>query len=495
MLVDVIENYDEEKKKFLLDLREKIIKDLSLHNDTTKIISFLGKCGIISIDDQKQKIYIWVPNEFVKSQIKKFYQKKLNESIRQIYNINFSVGFYVYSKFQTWKHPLQTNIRKLLGVKQTSSTQNQKLDTKTKNNLENIFWVLFDPRYQFENFVVGSHNELAFSAANSIAQDPGKVYNPFFIYWDVGLGKTHLLQAIWNYVIKNHKEKVVVYLPTTKLIDEIVEAIRKNNLSKITKKLEEVDILILDDIQFLAGKDKTQEIFHNIFNDFHTKNKQIILSSDRPPKELNLLEARLRSRFSLWLVSDIKLPDYETRIAILQSKIKYKWENLESSFLEIIAKYVVDNVRELEGALNIILTRKNLLKKDELSENDIYNALDTLWYDVSSKEKQQAVIKNAGELNNKGTKSFNNLVEYIANYYDVSVSDIKWESRKKDVSTARQMLMYIAKNHYGWTLEKIGDYFGGKNHATVIYAIKNFDKTLKNNNWIYQDYQKIINEI
>ncbi|MBS8122183.1 Chromosomal replication initiator protein DnaA [Candidatus Vampirococcus lugosii] len=283
-------------------------------------------------------------------------------------------------------------------------------------------------------------------------------------------------------------------MPTSKLIDEIVENIRKNTINNLTKKLDEVDVLILDDIQFLAGKDKTQEIFHNIFNDFYSKKKQIVLSSDRPPKELDLLEARLRSRFGIGLVTDIKKPDFETRMAIINSKLREKSEYLEYEYIEIIAKYVKDNVREIEGAVNIMLTRKNLLGQD-LTEKDIYDGLEILGYNVGKESLQDAKIKDADTMNNKSYKSFAKILEYIANYYSISISDIKGNSRKKEVSVARQMLMYIAKKHYGWTLEKIGTYFGGKNHATVIYAIKNFEKLLKSNTTIYNDYHIIIQDL
>lgn len=492
MLLDIVDEYDSLKIEFLLNLWEKSIIKLATIEDTKKIVSFLNRWWIIWIDDKKQIIYVWIPNEFILLQARKFFKKSMNITIKEIYNINFSVEFVVYEKFQSWRHKLQKDLSKILWIKKTNWNCN--IDEKTKDKLQSHFWILFDPRYKFDNFIVWSNNQLAYSAAISIAENPGKVHNPFFIYWDVWLWKTHLLQAIGNYTIEKNKEKVVVYLPTSNLIDEIVLNIRKNTLSNLMKKLEEVDILILDDIQFLAWKDKTQEIFHNIFNDFHMKQKQIILSSDRPPKELDLLEARLRSRFSLWLITDIKKPDFETRMAIIISKLREKSEELDWEFVDIIAKYVNDNVREIEWAINIILTRKNLLWK-ELVENDIYEALETLWYRINWDSKIDAKINSADDMNTKSLKSFWNIVEYIWNYYWISVIDIKWENRKKEVSTARQMLMYIAKKHYWWTLEKIWLYFWWKNHATVIYAINNFEKLLKNNKKIYNDYHIIINDV
>ncbi|UFX83447.1 chromosomal replication initiator protein DnaA [Candidatus Absconditicoccus praedator] len=493
MLVDTVENYDTQKVEFLKNLREKTIKNISTREDPKKIYSFLGKCGILSIEEKTKEIYIGVPNEFIQSQVKKFFKKELEASIQEVYSDGFKIKIAVYSKFQSGKHKLQINIQKILGTNNKKNTPPENIDKKTKEKLKNFFGILFDQRYKFENFVVGGSNQLAYSASKKISESPGKVYNPFFIYGDVGLGKTHLLQAIGNYIMKTQNEKTIVYLPSTKLIDEIVEAIRKNTLSNLMKKLEQVDVLIIDDIQFLANKEKTQEIFHNIFNDFHINQKQIIISSDRPPKELDLLEARLKSRFALGLVTDVKKPDFETRLAIIHSKLREKGEQLDQSLCETLAKNIQDNIREIEGAINLIMTRKNLLEQ-EIGEKDIFEALQTLGYNIDKSEQQQVNIINAENKNTKNTKSFGKIVEYVSNYYDIGIFDIKGESRKKEVSMARQMLMYIAKEHFGWTLEKIGDYFGGKNHATVIYAINNFKKLLKNNKQAYNDYQNIIQD-
>lgn len=493
MLVDMIEEYSKEKKEFLVDLWQKTLQHLTIDNDPKKIISFLSKCWIISIDEKEKVVYFGVPNEFVLSQVQKFFKKPLATCIQQVYNENFKVKFEVYEKFQTGKHALQINVKTILGV---IEKKQQELDPVTKEKLSDFFWNLFDPKFRFDNFVVWSNSQLAYSACQQVSENPGIVYNPLFVYWDVGLWKTHVLQAVWNYIMDHHKEKVIVYLPTTKLIDEIIEAIRKNKLSSIYKKFEEVDVLILDDIQFLADKDKTQEIFHNIFNDFHSKKKQIILSSDRPPKDLNWLEARLRSRFAIWLVCDIKKPDFETRFAILKAKLREKGEELDRDFLEIIAKHLKDTVREIEGIVNLLITKKKLLGRD-IQLEDVYDSLETTGYNVQKDNAKvdSSAIDIANQKNVRSKDNFGKIVDYISNYYNVSVYDLKWDSRKKEVSLWRQMLMYIAKKQFDWTLEKIWDYFWGKNHATVIYAINNFEKLMKHNKKLWQDLQIILNEV
>ena len=312
---------DKAKLEFLKSLWDKYIEKLSSVEDIKKIKSLLQNVAIIDIDEKKKKVVIGAPNEFMLLQVKKFFKPLLEEITKELYNPAFGVSLKVDPSLNDKKNPLLTDLKKII---KTQQKEVPILDQQTKKILTDYFGILFNPKYRFENFIVGANNQLAFSAAQAVAQKPGQVYNPLFIYGDVGLGKTHLLQAIGNYVLKNHPDKTIVYLPTTKFIDKIIEAIKGNKLSSLIKKLEGLDILILDDIQFLAEKEKTQEIFHNIFNELYLKRKQIILSSDRPPRDLSSLEARLRSRFAMGLVVDIKPPDFETRIAILKQKLAEK---------------------------------------------------------------------------------------------------------------------------------------------------------------------------
>ena len=280
------------------------------------------------------------------------------------------------------------------------------------------------------------------------------------------------------------------------------------------EKLEQIDVLMLDDIQFLAGKTKTQEIFHNIFNDFYAKHKQIVITSDQAPKELTLLETRLQSRFALGLVADIKAPDMETRIAILETKCKKKGEQLDTQHLQLIAQIVDTNVRELEWALNIVLMKKQLLK-DNLTEKDIIESLATLGFKTqehtttdsyplpttrneeclgeglgvrvwSQTQKKQQHTKHTSQ-----SSSLSTIIDNIARYYDIEPQAIIGNDRRKEVSFARQMAMYIAKTQFNRTLQKIGNYFWGKNHASVIYAIKIFEKHLKEN----PETRKIIEQV
>jgi len=490
MLFDVIENYDEKKIEFLKNLWEKMIEKLLLEEDKKKVLSFLNKAWVIWIDEKSQKVYIWLSNEFFVTQVKKIFQKPLNKIVKQIYNPSFSVAFTVFDKFQSWRHPLQVNLSKF--VKNVEKQEKKQVNNWKKTDILQHFSInKFDHSYRFDTFVVWRNNQLAYSASHAVAENPWKVHNPLFIYGWVGLGKTHLLQAIWNYIKEHFPDKVILYMQTTNLIDDIVESIRKNKVTSFVKLFKDIDVIMFDDIQFLADKERTQEIFHNIFNEFYEAKKQIVLTSDRPPKELVTLEARLRSRFAWWFVVDIKQPDLETRIAILQKKLIEKWEDMmDMKYLEVIAKAITNNVRELEWALNVLISRRKMFW--ELTEADVYDTLETLWYKKS--KINEITPEVAFRHNTKSVKNFNEVVEYVANYYDLPVSEIKWKSRKKEISVARQMLMQIAKKYFNWTLEKIWDYFWGKNHASVLYSINTFERLLKNDKKIYNDYMIILEE-
>ena len=483
MLLDIVNQYDSEKKQYLKDLRTQVILQLSTQQDHKKIVAFLSKAWIINIEDNEKKVYIWFSNDFVMTQAKKIFKKSLTEAIQAVYNPQFSIEFIIYPPFSNGSD-LLINLASLLNIKETEKKKAEPMWKSLKSELNDYFGILFDPSFRFDNFIAWANNQFAFSAAKAVAENPWTAYNPLFIYWNVGLWKTHLMQAIWNDIISNNPDKVIIYLPATKLVDEIVWALQHNKMSTLMRKFDDVDALLIDDIQFLADKDKTQEIFHNIFNDFQSKKKQIIISSDRPPKELLHIEPRLKTRFALGLVADIHAPDYETRIAILQSKLEIKQESIDSELLSIVAQHITSNVRELEWALNILLTRKKL-SWNEISEDDVYACLQTLGYST----QHHMSTFDAVNQNSKSTKSFDTIVEMVANYYSISVAELKSDSRKKEITTARQILMLIAKKYFRRTLEKIWMYFGWKNHATAIYAISNIEKKLKSDKDIQQDYQ------
>ena len=482
MLIDVVKSYDKEKKDFLLWIWEQTVINLATQCDVKKIFSFLKKVWIVNIDEQEKAVYIWVPNEFIMAQVKKYLWKQIKASVKNVYNEQFDVKFVIYEPFNNW-WDLTADLEKILKVKEKNITPSKSNPAKVAVGLWQEFGILFDPSFTFDNFIAGSSNSFAYSAAKAVADNPGSAYNPLFLYGGVWLWKTHLMQAIWNQIISNSSEINVTYLPTSKLIDEIVSAIKKNNLPWFLSKFDNVDVLMVDDIQFLAGKDKTQEVFHNIFNDFQSKKKQIVISGDRPPRELTNLEPRLTSRCSSWLIVDIKSPDFETRIAILQAELDAKWDEMDYDALELIAKYVVNNVRELKWILLSLLSMKKLCWS-ELTCDFVNKYLKDAGYTTDFDGENAKNIPH----NWRGVESFSSIVDFVCAYYDIPVNEIKSDSRKKDIAIARQLLMLIARDHFDWTLKKIWDFFGWKDHASVIYATDTIKKKLKVDKNIAHDY-------
>lgn len=491
MLFETNHTYTPEQITALNTIWTEIIQHLSLHHDHKIILWFLNNCGVISVEDKQKKIEIGIPNEFVLGQVKKFFSKTLKSAIQSTYNQQFSYDFIIFEPFQSKiRNPLQVDIRKLLKI--TPSTL-AKQETPTQQAVPQLsFGYALQTQLTFDTIISWAHIEFALSAARAVADEPGKVYNPLFIYGHVGLGKTHLLNAIGNSIRKHHANQNIVFLPTTQLIDLIVNAIRKNKLNTLLSDFKKIDVLLLDDVQFLGDKDKTQEIFLNIFNEMQGAGKQIVLTSDRAPRELNSIEARLKSRFWLGLVCDITDPDFETRLAILQSKVALKGEHIDNEHLQILAKNISSNVRELEGAINIILTKKHL-SKQETTQETIHDCLRTLGYRIQG--EKSVSLEEMNSLNTRSLMNFWTIVEYVAAYYNLSIEDLKSDRRTRDISLARQMLMVIAKLKFQRTFEKIGNYFWGKNHAAVIYAVKQFPKKLKADPALNHDYTLVLEQV
>src|SRR5699024_5628103 len=325
----------------------------------------------------------------------------------------------------------------------------QKLNAPT-NNAQSMQQML-NPKYTFDTFVVGAANRFAHAAALAVAEAPAKSYNPLFIYGGVGLGKTHLMHAIGHYVREYHPELKVIYLSSEKFTNEFINAIMDNKAENFRNKYRNVDILLVDDIQFLAGKESTQEEFFHTFNTLHEENKQIIISSDRPPKEIPTLEERLRSRFEWGLITDISPPDLETRTAILSKKAKAEGlQDIPNEVMLYIANQIDTNIRELEGALIRVIAYSSLINKD----------IDT----PLAAEALKDIIPN-----NRPKKITVKLIqEYIGEKYQVTVNEFISKKRTKAIAFPRQIAMYLCRELTDMSLPKIGQDFGGRDHTTVI---------------------------
>ena len=315
-----------------------------------------------------------------------------------------------------------------------------------------------NPKYTFDTFVTGKSNQLAHAASVSVAENPGHGYNPLFLYGGVGLGKTHLMHAIGHRILANHPEMRVLYVSSEKFTNELINSIRDGHPEKFRDKYRTIDVLMVDDIQFISGKTSTQEEFFHTFNTLHDAGKQIILSSDRPPKEVEKLEDRLRSRFEWGLITDIQAPDLETRIAILRKKAMVDHLDVPNDVMFSIANRIDTNIRELEGALTRVVAYASLMRQPITTELAV-QALKDLFPDSGSKEVTLEVIQ-----------------EIVASYFQIQVSDLHSKKRSRSIAFPRQVAMYLCRELTESSLPAIGQFFGGRDHTTVLHA---YDKIVK----------------
>ena len=328
-----------------------------------------------------------------------------------------------------------------------------------------------NPKYTFDTFVVGANNNLAHAASLAVAESPGEIYNPLFIYGGVGLGKTHLMHSIANFILKNNPKAKILYVTSEKFTNELIDAIRnKNNITttEFREKYRNNDVLLIDDIQFIIGKESTQEEFFHTFNTLYESKKQIIISSDKPPKEIETLEERLRSRFEWGLTVDIQSPDYETRMAILRKKEEMEGYNIDNEVIKYIATNIKSNIRELEGALTKIVALSRLNKCDitlGLAEEALK--------DIISPNAQREVTPNL-------------IIQVVSDHFGITPLDISSQKRTKEIVYPRQIVMYLCRNMTETPLQSIGRILGGRDHTTIIHgsekiaADMNKDENLKN---------------
>lgn len=342
-----------------------------------------------------------------------------------------------------------------------------------QNDQQDISPGMLNPKYTFDTFVIGSGNRFAHAASLAVAEAPAKAYNPFFIYGGVGLGKTHLMHAIGHYVLEHNPNAKVVYLSSEKFTNEFINSIRDNKTIDFRNKYRNVDVLLIDDIQFLAGKESTQEEFFHTFNTLHEESKQIVISSDRPPKEIPTLEDRLRSRFEWGLITDIAPPDLETRIAILRKKAKAEGLDIPNEVMLYIANQIDSNIRELEGALIRVVAYSSLVNQDISPE-----LAATALKDIMPNPKQRTI-------------SILDIQNAVGEHYSIRLEDFTAKKRTKSIAYPRQVAMYLSRELTQFSLPKIGEEFGGRDHTTVIHAHEKISKMLKDDVQLQQDLKQI----
>jgi chromosomal replication initiator protein len=354
-----------------------------------------------------------------------------------------------------------------------SSDENSEEEFSNLVNKNDLILTELNQKYTFNTFVVGNNNRFAHAASLAVAESPGKTYNPLFIYGGVGLGKTHLMQAIGHYVFGQNQNLKVLYVTSEKFTNELINALRDGSMEEFRNKYRNVDLLMIDDIQFIAGKERTQEEFFHTFNTLYAANKQIILTSDKPPKEITTLEERLRSRFEWGLTADIQSPDLETRIAILRKKVQFDKVLVPDGLLEYIADKFSSNIRELEGALNRIIAIASLTH-NELSIDLANEALKDMLNPNRKKVIDHRVIQDA-----------------VGRYFDMKLEDFKTKKRSRDIAFPRQIAMYLCREMTDMSLPQIGDEFGGRDHTTVMHAYDKINQEIKLN----QETRRAIDEI
>ena len=394
---------------------------------------------------QDKTLYILVPTEQMGlSYITKKYYLPLKVAVTEITGIDYELKLVL---------PEQAKSIRPVRPKKTAVTESAE-----KSNL--------NPNYTFETVVVGNNNRFAHSACLAVAESPGEVYNPLFLYGGVGLGKTHLMHSIAHFIQKEYPDLKVLYVSSETFTNELIESIRNGSNTAITKfreKYRNIDVLLIDDIQFIIGKESTQEEFFHTFNELHIAKKQIIISSDKPPKEMETLEERIRSRFEWGLQADIGSPDYETRMAILRKKVEMDGFDIDDEILHYIAVNIKSNIRELEGALNKLIAFSNLERTE-------------ITMDIAVKELQNIISPDKPH---EITPQL--IIEVVSEHFNITIDQIMSKTRSNDIAKPRQIAMYLCKNLTNQPLDTIGQLLGGRDHSTIIHGIKKITEEYKTN--------------
>lgn len=401
-------------------------------------------------------VYLAVANDFSKGILEARYSNLIINALKQVTSQEYHLEFTVPGSEQF--------------LKASRSTQHER-------NLDAFDILNLNPKYVFDTFVIGNSNRFAHAASLAVAESPAKAYNPLFIYGGVGLGKTHLMHAIGHFILSQNPNSKVVYVSSEKFTNELINSIRDDKNVEFRNKYRNVDVLLVDDIQFIAGKERTQEEFFHTFNALHEANKQIIISSDRPPKEIPTLEDRLRSRFEWGLITDIQPPDLETRIAILRKKAEIEGIDVPNEVMHHIAKKIQSNIRELEGALIRIVAYSSLTNKEVTTEL----ASEALKDIISSSKPKQISVQL--------------IKEVVAEHCGLKLDDFNSKRRNRSISYPRQIAMYLCRELTDMSLPKVGEEFGGRDHTTVIHAHDKISNDIKADSVIKNKIENIIKDI
>ena len=417
-------------------------------------------------DIKDNTVYIKTPKELAPSIIiinKKYYtpfKMYINEALGKSFDDQYEISF----------------------ISEDEQENKNAVSAGIINNEEKYEKANLNQNYTFDTFVVGSNNRLAQASAVAVSENPGEMYNPLFIYGGVGLGKTHLMHAIGHYIIDQNPNANVLYVTSEQFTNEVIEAVRtgNNNPDKINQfrdKYRNIDVLLIDDIQFIIGKASTQEEFFHTFNHLYEQKKQIIITSDKPPKDMDVLEERFRSRFAWGLIADIQFPDFETRMAILQKKVEAFGFNINNDVLSYIANNVKSNIRELEGSIKKVVALANLEKK-------------TIDIEIAKE-----ALKDIVSPNSPSRITPENIINVVCDHYGISIEDIKSSKRNKELVHPRQMIMYLCRSMTNATYKEIASLLGGRDHSTIIYGERSITDLIEKDESIRRTIETIINKL
>jgi len=434
-------------------LWQAVLGEIELSVSRGNFVTWFKNTVLLREDDER--IVVGVPNIFIKQQLERKYNDLVMETLRKNGANAQTVEYKIHSGLAPVREE-EPLVLKPSGSNEVSATVNTLKPANTSTALTHTYRQGLNERYTFDNFIVGAGNELAYAACQAVASQPGTKYNPLFLYGGVGIGKTHLMQAVGNAVMASNPEARVVYISSEQFLQEFVDALRYKKISDFTDFYRSADVLIVDDVQFIAGKEKAQEEFFHTFNALHQASKQIIISSDKPPRDIPTLEERLRSRFVWGMSIDMQTPDFETRSAILQVKAQMHGTELPRDVVEYLAQNVQTNIRELEGALNQLLAWCEMrgLEPNLNIASSLLGSAQTRPKHISAKQ----------------------IIERVARHYQVPMEDILGPKRDKDIVVPRQIAMYMLRSELHLSFPKIARELGRKDHTTAIHSIEKIEK-------------------
>lgn len=451
------------------EIWQAVLAELELSISKANFNTWFKNTGVVSISDGVA--IVCVPNTFNQAWIESKYHHAIIKSLERVMEKPIKKLEY---KIENIKNVAETDINPIISIEKPSAPTTPTPSTNQHNVSTNGFSI--NPKYRFDNFVVGKGTELAFAAAQAVTNRPGEAYNPLFIYGGVGLGKTHLLQAIANEILQKNPNYNIMYVSAEKFSNDFIGSLRDGTARDFQNHYRNIDALFIDDIQFIAGKDRTQESFFHTFNELHQSNKQVILTSDRPPKAIPALEDRLKSRFEWGMIVDVAAPDFETRCAILEKKCTEKAFVLEDKIIKMIATSVQSNIRELEGALNKIIAFHQLKNVEPTMES-------------------VKPLITGGTSNSRRSVTSTQICEAVTEFYNISNDDVVGKSREKKLSFPRQIIMFLLREELKMSYPSIGEELGGRDHTTAMHAHQKIKEEVENDIKLKQDLDAIKQKI